>query len=331
MRNLLFHYCGLELSEEQVFGLGSGLDFVLIHNEANDPAFYTFGRSLTMEIDVTAALGVDYREQPEPDDARAWQLVRREVEADRPTMLSGDAFYLDYRDFRVHFPSHRYVLLGYDDEREKALVADRIVPETQECSYSALALSRNPPDSISTHNLWGKFHDTRVGRPLEDATRLALCRSARRMVGSDSSQTDLLNAFASSGGAEIRSGLRALRAWHEMFPAWRRRADARGLATYSSNTIEKYGTGGGNFRVLYAGFLRYARSIAPDLVSERMVELMLSSAGSWRTLAASLAAIAAGDDAWTQGHEALASIVSAESELFESLHASARATEAAAS
>ena len=321
MRNLLFHYCGLELSEEEVFGLGSGLDFVLIRNEANDPAAYTFGRSVTMEIDVAAAFGVEYREQPEPDNTRAWDVVRSEVDEGRPTMLSGDAFYLDYRDFRVHFPSHRYVLLGYDDERRHALVADRIVAETQACSYEALALSRNPPLAISTHNLWGKFHDACVRRSIEDATVYALTKSARRMLGLDTSQTDILGMLGQGMAAEIRSGLAALRAWHEWLPQWRDRGDARALATYSSNTIEKYGTGGGNFRVLYAGFLGRARARIPSLVSEHMVELISGSAASWRVIAASLGAIAAGteDGAWTAAHAALGDVVAAETELFERL------------
>ncbi len=321
MRNLLFHYCALELTEEEVFGLGSGLDFLLIRNDANDPAVYTFGRSLTMEIDVTDALAVDYREQPEPDDARAWDVVRREIDEGRPTMLSGDAYYLDYRDFRVHFPAHRYVLLGYDDERRRAIVADRIEPEPQECSYEALASSRNPPLALSTHNLWGKFHDTTVGRTVEEATRRALAKSARRMLGTDASQADMLRMMSRGPATEISSGLEALRDWHASLPAWRERADARGLATFSSNTIEKYGTGGGNFRVLFAGFLRRARLVAPDLVSERMVELMAESAASWRAIGASLSAIAAGaaDDEWRVAHAALGDIVAAETELFEGL------------
>jgi hypothetical protein len=321
MRNLLFHYCGLELSEEEVFGIGSGLDFLLIRNEANDPAVYTFGRSVTMEIDIADALGFDYREEPEPDNARAWEVVRHEVDEGRPTMLSGDAFYLDYRDFRVHFPSHRYVLLGYDDERRRALVADRIAPDLQECSYEALALSRNPPLAISTRNLWGKFHGTSIGRSVAEAMAHALEKSARRMVGTDTSQTDLLRMLNRAASTEITSGLAALRSWYEALPAWRTRSDARGLATYSSNTIEKYGTGGANFRVLYAGFLRHARAIVPELVTEQMVELMDRSTASWTRLGTSLATIAAGsaNEEWRSAHTALGEIVSTETELFERL------------
>jgi len=321
MRNLLFHYCGLELSEEEVFGLGSGLDFLLIRNDANDPAVYTFGRSLTMETDVADALGVDYREQPEPDDARAWDVVRREIDEGRPTMLSGDAYYLDYRDFRVHFPSHRYVLLGYDDERRRAIVADRIEPEAQECSYEALALSRNPPVAISTYNLWGKFYGTSVSRTSEEATVRALKRAAARMVGSDTSQADLLRLLSGGRSTTISSGLAALRDWHASLLGWPERADARGLATFSSNTIEKYGTGGSNFRVLYAGFLRRARAVVPGLVSERTLDLAARSAASWQVLGVSLAAIAsgAGSDEWRKAHAALGDIVVVETELFERL------------
>jgi hypothetical protein len=321
MRNLLYFYCGLELSEEEVFGLGSGLDFLLLRNDANDPAVYTFGRSVTMEIDIAEVLGVDYREQPEPDDARAWDVVRHEVDEGRPTMLSGDAFYLDYRDFRVHFPSHRYVLLGYDDERRRALVADRIVPDVQECSYEALALSRNPPIAISTYNLWGKFHGKSLARSVPEAIVHALKKSAQRMLGTDTSQIDILRMLNRGASTKISSGLAALRDWHGSLLSWRERSDARGLATYSSNTIEKYGTGGANFRVLYAGFLRRAHEIVPALVTEPMVELMERSTASWKELGANLSAIAGGaaGDEWSSAHSALGEVVAAETELFERL------------
>jgi len=81
-----------------------------------DPGAVLFGRTMTMEKDLGAHLGVDYRERPEPDDEKAWLVVREEVLAGRPTMLSGDILYLDYRDYKVHFPGHRFVLVGFDDD-----------------------------------------------------------------------------------------------------------------------------------------------------------------------------------------------------------------------
>lgn len=109
MRGLLQYYCGLELPEHAVFGLGAGLDSVYLSGPGMDPSVMTFGRTASMETDVGRALGVDYREQPEPDDALAWKLVREEVMTGRPTILSGDIFYLDYREYKIHFPGHRFV------------------------------------------------------------------------------------------------------------------------------------------------------------------------------------------------------------------------------
>ena len=144
MRGLLHHYCGLELPEPAVFGLGAGLDGVYLSGPDMDPAVMTFGRTASMEVDVGRALGVDYREQPEPDDALAWKLVREEVMAGRPTMLTGDVLYLDYREYKVHFPAHRFVLLGFDDETEIAWIADRIRTEPEACSYGALIEEPEP-------------------------------------------------------------------------------------------------------------------------------------------------------------------------------------------
>lgn len=62
MRNLIRHYCGLDLSEEAAFGLGSGIDLLFLESPENEPAILAFGRSITLEIDLAAALGIDYRE-----------------------------------------------------------------------------------------------------------------------------------------------------------------------------------------------------------------------------------------------------------------------------
>ena len=111
MRNLIYHYCSLELEEGVIFGLGAGLDTVFFDYEAQDPPFMLFGRGSSMEADLADTLGLDYAEQIETDDDKAWEEVREEVIAGRPTMLSGDILYLDYREYKVHFPAHRFVLL----------------------------------------------------------------------------------------------------------------------------------------------------------------------------------------------------------------------------
>jgi len=87
MRNLIYHYCGLDLPEGVVFGLGAGLDSVFLTHEQSDPPFMLFGRGSSMEADLAITLGLDYIEQIQPDDDLAWEIVREEILQGHPTML----------------------------------------------------------------------------------------------------------------------------------------------------------------------------------------------------------------------------------------------------
>ena len=81
MRGLLAFYCGLELPEDAVFGLGAGLGSGFIDQRENPGADYAvagFGRPATVEVDLGRPLGIDYREQTEEDDDHA-NVVREEI------------------------------------------------------------------------------------------------------------------------------------------------------------------------------------------------------------------------------------------------------------
>ena len=321
MRNLLFYYRGVELSEEEVFGLGAGADCVLIESESVVPGVLLFGRGATLERDVAEALGVDYREQVEFDDEKAWRVVRDEVQAGRPTMLSGDVLYLDYRDFKVHFPGHRFVLVGFDDEREVALVADRLDVEIQECSYAALARSRNPKDFISTYNTWGRFGESASHRDLRDAFALALARNAARMLDRDRDSAPGFGALHEAKPASVHTGIEALEALVEVVAGLGDRPNAREIARYAAACIESFGTGGGNFRKLYAGFLCKAREYVPGLVSRQACEQARRSAESWTVLSEHLRAFSKTGvpSTLTEASSTVTRIRDLESDLFDKL------------
>jgi hypothetical protein len=284
MRGLLNHYCDLELPEGATFGLGAGLACITIEGPVLDPPAVVFGRTMTMEVDLAAALGIDYREQTEADDAKAWEDVRAEVLAGRPTMLSGDIFYLDYRDYKVHFPGHRFVLLGFDEETQETIIADRINVEPEICSQGALATSRNPPEGMSTQNLWGKFYDTEIKRDLPDAAREAIRTCASRMLEGGGGEPE----FAS--GVRVTSGIAGIRRLRDALPEWGERDDAQWVARFNASCIEKFGNGGGNFRRLYADFLDWARDLEPDLVPEDAPARSREAADGWTAMSEALAA-----------------------------------------
>jgi len=322
MMNLLAHYCDLQLSEDEVIGLGSATDFIYIKSELNEPKILTLGRSRSMEIDVAMSLGVDYREIPELDNERAWELVKKEVLAGRPTMLSGDTYYLDYRGFGGHhFPAHRFVLLGFDDERQKAIVADRIDTSLEECSYDALTSSRNPPSPISTYNLWGKFHNTDVKRTMREACLYAINRTVQRMLGFDTSPKKLLRAFTGNYPVSIATGIEGIGKFHEDFISWRNEIDWKTIVKYTSNCFERYGTGGGNFRKMYAGFLESAQQHIPEVVDEHSIAMTRQLASEWTLLSEQLNQLLkeGNDQEWQQCHAQIGSILEQENDLYHYL------------
>jgi hypothetical protein len=284
VRNLLHHYCRIDLSEPLIFGLGSGVDLLLIEGHDFDPAVLFFGRTQSMEVDAIHALGVDYVERVEFDDDRAWETVRGEVLESRPTMLSGDIFYLDYRDYKVHFPAHRFVLLGFDDEKQLAYVSDRVDPEPQICSYGALRKSRNPRGFFSTYNLWGRFEDIAIRHSLEEACARAIDRAARRMLGRAADEGPALPDPA----MRVTQGLAVLEVLAKQLELWPDREDCEELASYTSQCIEKWGNGGGNFRNFYAAFLSEARELAPALVDTETPALASRAAEQWTLLSSHL-------------------------------------------
>jgi hypothetical protein len=332
LRGLLKHYSALELPESAIFGLGAGVDCMYFESDELDPKISVFGRTGSMEADVGRCLDIDYRERPEADDAEAWQVVREEVLAGRPTMLSGDILYLDYREYKVHFPGHRFVLLGFDDATEKAFIADRIRPVVEACSYAGLMKSRNPPEGLSTHNLWGRFHGTEIGRSLADAARVATRLCATRMLGladGRGAQSESADAGASNGNGVDVSGMRdyatgiaGIRRLAESLPKWAEREDAAWLASFNGRSIEKFGNGGGNFRRLYAGFLEWARGLDPKLVPVQAPALASEAADGWTRIAALLGQAAeggAGDPAWSEAARLTARVADLEQTLFEQL------------
>lgn len=286
MRDLLAYYCDLDLPECAVFGLGSGLDALFIEGEGLRPRQLMFGRGISMEQDVARALGIDYREQAEPDDDRAWSEVKREIRENGPVMLSGDVYYLDYREHKVHFPAHRFVLLDYDDEREIAYVADRCNTEPQACSYQGLRLSRNPPEGISTYNLWGRFHGRAPEKSLESACRAAINRTVARMAGHDQSQSGMVTAVAPHVSAI--SGLAGLERFAESFERDDDKGDVGFWSYYTARCIEDFGTGGGQFRHMFADFLEWARAYAPDRVPSVAIDRARVSASQWTALSGAL-------------------------------------------
>jgi hypothetical protein len=321
MRNLIYHNCGLDLEEGVVFGLGAGIDTVYFDYPDAQPPFMLFGRGSTMEADLAETLGLDYHESIQTDNELAWEEVREEILAGRPTMLSGDIYYLDYREFKVHFPAHRFILLGFDEEKGECYIADRVNEYPETCSLEALAKSRNPASPLTTHNLWGKFSSGEQRNPLPLACGIALRKTVERMQGWDKSQRSGMAAMTESP-ATVATGLDGLRTFMEHLDHWQDLPDASHHAQYVDNAIVKFGTGGGFFRNHFAIFMQWAKEQRPDLVTQTTVDLAEQAALEWNGLAPTMKLLASQPDdkaLWQQARAQGESIFETEYTLFNFL------------
>ena len=263
LRNLLgFH--GVEISEETAFGLGAGAGFYYLAMEDSSPSRWFNGRTARLEETFRELTGaaLELRTFGEEDGDAAWEAARSQVDAGRPALLLTDIYYLDHYGNSAHFPGHAVVLAGYDEE--DAHLSDTAFGELQTTRLENLARARH--SGHPAYPLEG--HMFTVGEAidrerLEAAVPRAIERAASEMLEPP------FGPFA---------GIPALERLAEEAGCWPEAvADWRWCARFAYQVIERRGTGGGCFRLMYSRFLEEAgRDEAP---------LAASAAARWTKLA----------------------------------------------
>jgi hypothetical protein len=239
LRNLLgFH--GVEISEEMAFGLGAGACFYYIVHDEHSPSRFTNGRAARLE-----ETEVPLRLRTESDPDESWEMAREDVDAGRPVLLLTDLYYLDHYGRSAHFPGHAVVLAGYDDEL--AWLSDTAFEDLQTTSLQSLKDARHSQQPIFP--LDGHAVDLPEGTELSRDDLLAhapraIERAARQMLEPPLGEYEGLPALRRFA-AEVGN-------WPEAAEDW------QWCARFLYQVIERRGTGGGNFRKMYARFLREA-------------------------------------------------------------------------
>ncbi|HEX7059802.1 MAG TPA: BtrH N-terminal domain-containing protein [Solirubrobacterales bacterium] len=273
LRNLLaFH--GVEISEEMAFGLGAGACFYYVTIEDASPTRWFNGRTARLEENFDQLTGAALRMRTfEQGDEEAWEAARSEVDAHRPALLLTDLFHLDHYGNSAHFPGHAVVLAGYDDD--VAYLSDTGFEELQTTRLESLARARH--GSHPAYPLAGHMFTVAAEidpQRLRAAIPAAIERAARAMLEPD------LPGF---------SGLGAVERLAEEAGSWpEAAADWRWCARFGYQVIERRGTGGGAFRLMYSRFLEEAGRPEAPLAAE--------AAARWTELATAFHAASESDE-----------------------------------
>lgn len=252
LRNLLaFH--GLRYSEAMVLGLGAGACFYYLELPDQSPTVLINGRTARLERQFLELTGAPLRLQTDPDPRESWRLAREVVDSGRPVLLLTDLYYLDHYGSSAHYPGHAVILAGYD--AGTAYLSDTAFEELQRTSLENLARARHARHPAFP--LDGEMIHLPEGAELTDLRRAipgAVARAVQAMLEPEYGEHQGLPA--------IRRLAAEVEGWPE------RREDWRWGARFSYQVIERRGTGGGNFRRMYAGFLEEAGYAEAALATE---------------------------------------------------------------
>lgn len=272
---------GVDVSEAMAFGLGAGLGFFYVSSPALSPSHLFVGRAAHLERVACEVLGARVAECTAGDAGGAWAGVRDALARGLAPILMTDLRELPYWRTRTPFGGHRVVLVGHDEARGVALVADTDRPGVQEVPLEALDRARASlaPPFGAEGRPWLEVDAPPRPRPRGDAILDAIRRQAR----------DMLLPVDGSAGCS------ALERFAEELPEWparaRDEADRAWCFRYGFQVVEKRGTGGAAFRRLYARFLAEAEAELPSLAPLGLRAAMEALADAWTRLAAGLRAV----------------------------------------
>lgn len=240
---------GYDLSEDMCLGLGSGLGFIYQRYLTVDYYFFT-GRNESLQENLAGVLGARLEAGRTDDPEVGWLQAKELVDAGIPVMLDLDMMYLPYLvehaklDRPFHFGLHNAILVGYDESRGTVLLLDYLWREPKEVSMEQLAAARNSQTApVKPENAWKALIAPTEKRDLHTAVREAIDLNIHRMR----------YPFAFKMGLPgLKMFAREIRKWPEQMTP----DELMNNAYMAAELFERIGTGGGNFRRMYARFLK---------------------------------------------------------------------------
>lgn len=266
---------GLDLTEAMAFGLGAGLGFFCLDSPVLSPTRIILGRPWTLEETACEVLGAPIAIRTENDPALAWSAVRDALHRGLAPILSTDLRFLPYWKTSSPFNGHRVLLAGYDEGRGVALLADTERPELLEVPLADLERARASDGQPLgfTGRQWMEIDAPPAPVDWRGAVADALRRQSRQMLLPQ-------DGFAGASGME-RFAAEVPR-WHELA---RDEDDRAWCFRFAYQCIERRGTGGGNFRLLYARFLAEAALHHSGVAALGLAGRMERIAAGWTRLA----------------------------------------------
>jgi hypothetical protein len=281
MSNILKH-SGIDISEELCFGIGAGLGFIY-RKAFNPPLYFILGRSDELEEKICFHLGGIAIPYKTDNNEKAFQGVINQLRNNKPVLVNIDASHFAYMRERfnlfdnVRYGGHRVTIVGYEEgetpEKSFFYLSDYVWNDLQKVSYVEMEKARasnvgqTPPD-----NLFYTFYFPKKTLPLEDAIRSGIRLNV---------QTMLKPWFPVFGIAGLEKFCTRILTWKKTMKEDMLLQNLN--MTYMM--LEVVGTGGGNFRRMFARFLKQASQLLEEEELMSVFKLYRRLGDCWKEIA----------------------------------------------
>jgi hypothetical protein len=277
VRDVLDFY-GLKISEYMAFGLDCTFGFEYFRKKIPYRPFYISGKICTFPNTLPKFLGIGVKKRTASNVDKAWSCAKELINRGIPVPMFVDMYYLDYMQISKepwnHFGNHVIVLVGYDEEKGEAYVADSTFGGIQTITLQSLAQARNskfepfPPKNISF-----EINVPKMTKPLSKAVEMAIKETAKNMIYPPRENCGI-------------SGIRLLAEDIVNWPELSSSTEELKLALFLQYIdLEIAGTGGGNFRKMYSSFIKESANLLSDRKLEIISYEIAIPAGLWSEIA----------------------------------------------
>ena len=283
----ILSYYEIEISEEMMFGLGSGLSFLYI-NQASSPMVNGRCKIFEFEEKLAKRLNIQIQCKSSSNYDMIQQKTKEMLNHNVPILIYVDMPYLKYLGMNEnsHFGGHAVVLFGYNEENNEYLISDR------DNHYYRI---RTPFGHIAEDYHYVSFEElkqarTSVHRPFPAKNKYLEINLEGYQFPN---KKVLVNAIVETCNSMLKPpakllGLNGINKFSKEVLKWKHftteKLKLSGVTNYFQISKDG-GTGGGIFRKMYGNFLIEAAPILENSIFKQLGFEFIKIGEAWDEIA----------------------------------------------
>ncbi len=268
----IVNFHNINFSEAMCFGIGAGLGIWYI--DAPEPlSKMVHVRSTDIESQFFTRIGIPFKWEQFDDPHESENALCSKIDKGFPVLIQTDIYHLPYFNTKTHFPGHVITVWGYNKKKEVFHITDTEKKEVIDVGFENIRAALYNKNGFITLN-GNMFQPTEIILPA-DLDQIIL-------------QSIKYNSECLTDTSYDFQGIKGMEKWENEINDWQKLKDFKWTARFTYQILEKRGTGGSAFRLLYSKFLKEAAEFLPQIKTNKLDTQMINIALEWEKLAMAL-------------------------------------------